>query len=117
MAACEFYRSLGKDPVVIKKETPSFIANRVQAAVCSGAYSLISRGVVSAEDNAVGLWWLVLTWLDKTWTWSALGIFGAYHDEYLDFRHFMDHLGPALKTWIDDMRQHQFEMTSQEKGR
>lgn len=49
-AACEFYRSLDKDPVVVKKETPGFIANRLQAAVCAEAYSLISRGVVSAED-------------------------------------------------------------------
>ena len=32
-----------------------------------------------------------------------------------DFSHFMDHLGPALKSWIDDMDQHRFDMTSQEK--
>lgn len=32
-----------------------------------------------------------------------------------DFNHFMDHLGPALKTWLGDMRQHEFEMDSQEK--
>lgn len=49
-AAIEFYRSLGKDPVLVKKETPGFIANRLQAAVCAEAYSLVSRGVVSAED-------------------------------------------------------------------
>lgn len=48
--AREFYSSLNKDPVVVKQETPGFIANRLQAAVCAEAYSLISRGVVSAED-------------------------------------------------------------------
>lgn len=29
-----------------------------------------------------------------------------------DFGHFMDHLGPALKCWLDDMQQHQFDMGS-----
>lgn len=29
-----------------------------------------------------------------------------------DFGHFMDHLGPALKSWLDDMNQHQFNMDS-----
>ena len=48
--ALEFYRSLGKDPVLVKQEVPGFIANRLQAAVCSEAYSLISRGIISAED-------------------------------------------------------------------
>ena len=49
-AACQFYKSLDKEPVLVKQETPGFIANRLQAAVCAEAYSLISRGVVSAED-------------------------------------------------------------------
>jgi 3-hydroxyacyl-CoA dehydrogenase len=29
-----------------------------------------------------------------------------------DFGHFMDHLGPALKIWLEDMHQHQFNMDS-----
>ena len=32
-----------------------------------------------------------------------------------DFAHFMDHLGPALKSWIDDMDQHRFDMASEDK--
>lgn len=49
-AALQFYGSLGKDPVLVNKETPGFIANRLQAAICAEAYSLIARGIVSAED-------------------------------------------------------------------
>ncbi|CAI7673464.1 unnamed protein product [Penicillium manginii] len=106
-AACEFYRSLGKDPVVVKKETPGFIANRLQAAVCAEAYSLIFRGIISAED------------LDKTMT-SGLGLRWAFSGPVMtnslggggDFGHFMDHLGPALKSWLDDMQKHQFDMGS-----
>ena len=45
-----FYKGLGKDPVLVKQETPGFIANRLQAAVCNEAYSLVERGVISAED-------------------------------------------------------------------
>ena len=26
-----------------------------------------------------------------------------------DFRHMIDHLGPAMKSWIDDMRDHEFD--------
>lgn len=48
--AIEFYRSLGKKPVLIKKETPGFIANRLQAALYHEAYSLVARGIVSAKD-------------------------------------------------------------------
>lgn len=48
--AMDFYRRLGKDPVHVKQETAGFIANRLQAAVCEEAYSLVQRGVVSAED-------------------------------------------------------------------
>lgn len=48
--AINFYKGLNKEPVLVKKETPGFIANRLQAAVCQEAYSLVSRGVISAED-------------------------------------------------------------------
>lgn len=46
----DFYKRLGKDPVLVKQETAGFIANRLQAAVCNEAYSLVERGVISAED-------------------------------------------------------------------
>jgi 3-hydroxyacyl-CoA dehydrogenase len=48
--ALDFYRSLGKKPILIKQETPGFIANRLQMALCNEAYSLVSRGIVSAAD-------------------------------------------------------------------
>lgn len=48
--AMDFYQVLDKVPVLVKKEMPGFIANRLQAAVCNEAYSLVSRGIISAED-------------------------------------------------------------------
>jgi len=34
----------------LHQEVPGFAANRLQAALCSEAYSLVSRGIISAED-------------------------------------------------------------------
>ncbi|QJR15330.1 3-hydroxyacyl-CoA dehydrogenase NAD-binding domain-containing protein [Usitatibacter palustris] len=47
---CAYLRSLGKRPVVVKKDLPGFIANRLQHALCREAYSLLEQGVASAED-------------------------------------------------------------------
>lgn len=46
----EFYRSLGKKPVLVRKETPGFVANRLQVAVMKEANSLVLRGVCTAEE-------------------------------------------------------------------
>jgi 3-hydroxyacyl-CoA dehydrogenase len=55
----DFYRSLGKKPILIKQETPGFIANRLQTALCNEAYSLVARGIVSAAD--LGKWFKLKT--------------------------------------------------------
>ncbi|KAL4811900.1 hypothetical protein BDW67DRAFT_189213 [Aspergillus spinulosporus] len=109
-AAFDFYRSLDKDPVIVRQETPGFIANRLQAALCAEAYSLIERGVVSSED------------VDKTMT-SGLGLRWAVTGPIMtntlggggDFGHFMDHLGSALNYWLGDMHKHRFDFESREK--
>ena len=48
--ATQFHKLMGKAPVVVKKETPGFVMNRLQAAICNEAYSLVQRGIVSAEE-------------------------------------------------------------------
>ncbi|CAK47337.1 hypothetical protein CBS115989_8749 [Aspergillus niger] len=109
-AAYQFYKGLDKDPVIVNQETPGFIANRLQAAMCAEAYSLVTRRIVSAED------------LDKTVT-SGLGLRWALTGPIMtntlggggDFTHFMDHLGPALKSWVDDMEQNKFDLGSEEQ--
>ncbi len=60
-----FYESLGKRVVVLRKEIPGFVANRIQAAVIRESVSLVRQGVVSAEDldvavtQSLGLRWAV----------------------------------------------------------
>ncbi|KAI4724790.1 putative hydroxyacyl-CoA dehydrogenase [Aureobasidium sp. EXF-10728] len=107
-AAVEFYKSLNKRPVVIKKEVPGFAANRLQAALCSEAYSLVSRGILSAEDldadacvtNSLGPRYALTGPLMS----NAMGGGGGTDG----FRHLLEHLGPATETWLADMREHAF---------
>ncbi|PPJ51849.1 hypothetical protein CBER1_09572 [Cercospora berteroae] len=105
--AIEFYKSLGKCPVLVKKEVPGFLANRLQAAVLAEAYSLVSRGVASAEgvDTAMstgpGLRWA----LAGPYMTNVLGG-GAGEDP---FGHFIKHLGPAIEGWKKDMDEKKFD--------
>ncbi|KAI5197443.1 hypothetical protein AUEXF2481DRAFT_86728 [Aureobasidium subglaciale EXF-2481] len=104
--AIAFYKSLNKSPVVLHKEVPGFAANRLQAALCSEAYSLVSRGVISAEDldlcvtNSLGPRWALTGPLMS----NAMGGGGGTDG----FRHLLEHLGPASEAWLADMREHAF---------
>jgi len=68
-------RRLGKEPSVLQKEIPGFIANRIGYAMYREALSLLNSGVADAETidrsvrNALGLWATVcgpLRWIDLT---------------------------------------------------
>ena len=47
---CELYRRAGKKPVLVRKDIPGFIANRIQHALMREALSLIDSGIASPED-------------------------------------------------------------------
>jgi 3-hydroxyacyl-CoA dehydrogenase len=53
----EFYTSLGKRTVRVKKEVPGHVANRLQAALAREVYHLVADGVVSAADVDTALSW------------------------------------------------------------
>jgi ketoreductase RED1 len=61
--AIEFYTAIGKSPIVIKKEIPGFVANRLQAALLRESINLVSKGVVTMESldqivsSSIGLRW------------------------------------------------------------
>jgi len=46
----ELARRIGKEPVMVKREVPGFIGNRIQFAVFREALHLLNEGVASAED-------------------------------------------------------------------
>lgn len=105
--AVDFYRSLGKRPIVLRHEVPGFVSNRLQAALNNEAYSLLARGVVSAEDldaavtSGVGLRW-ALTGPIVT---NAFG--GGGGPDGFDQR--LERLGAEIRHWEDDILKQRFD--------
>jgi len=50
-----FIRSLGKTPVLVKKDVPGFVMNRIFAAALREAIDLVEQGVVSLSDVDAGM--------------------------------------------------------------
>jgi 3-hydroxybutyryl-CoA dehydrogenase len=52
---CSYMRGCGSVPVLVRKDRPGFLANRLQHALAREAFALIDDGVATAEDvdNAV----------------------------------------------------------------
>lgn len=48
--AYKLYKSIGKKPVLVKKDIPGFLANRIQHALMREALSLVQEGIASPED-------------------------------------------------------------------
>lgn len=48
--AYEFFQLIGKEPVILQKETLGFIANRLQMALSREIMDLVLRGICSVED-------------------------------------------------------------------
>jgi 3-hydroxybutyryl-CoA dehydrogenase len=48
--ACVLYRSIDKKPVLVKKDIPGFLANRIQHALMREALSLVQEGIATPED-------------------------------------------------------------------
>ncbi|KAG4256687.1 3-hydroxyacyl-CoA dehydrogenase [Fusarium proliferatum] len=105
--AVSFYRSIGKTPMVIKKEVPGFAANRLQAVLCNEVYSLVSNGVMSAKDvdtcmtSSLGPRWAVTGPLMS----NAMGGGGGSDG----FRHLLEHLGPASQQWLEHIKANSFQ--------
>jgi len=61
-----FYRSVGKTPVVVHRDVPGYIANRLSAALWREAVELVRSGVAGVEEvdsavrNGPGLRWAVM---------------------------------------------------------
>jgi 3-hydroxyacyl-CoA dehydrogenase len=97
--AARFLEGLGKLPVVLKKEVPGHIANRLAAALWREAIDLVLSGVatVGDVDRAVfggpGI------------RWALMGPHLTYHlgGGEGGIEHFIEHLGPAFESWWEDL--------------
>jgi len=86
--AMAFYASIGKKPILLRKEVPGHVANRLQAALYREVMYLIEQGVLSVADadDAVS-WGPGLRWgvMGPSLQWHLGGGAGGIH-------HFMEHL-------------------------
>jgi carnitine 3-dehydrogenase len=100
-ACVSFYTKLGKRPILVRREVPGHLTNRLQAALWREAYSLVERGVATVADidaaiaHGPGLRWALL---------------GPLMNQHLSggpggLAHTLEHLGPPAQAWMDDLGQ------------
>ncbi|MFH9247587.1 3-hydroxyacyl-CoA dehydrogenase NAD-binding domain-containing protein [Streptomyces lydicus] len=97
--AVEFYRSVGRVPVVERKEIPGFVGNRLQNALSREAIHLVEQGVVGPAEldtivvNSLGL------------RWSTVGPFLGAHlgGGPGGYRHMAEHIGPSMRRMRDSL--------------
>ena len=95
----DFFVRLGKVPVLLKKEVPGYIANRLSAALWREAIDLVNNDVATVED------------VDKALSagpglrWALMGPHMTYHlgGGKGGIEYFVDHLGPAFESWWRSM--------------
>lgn len=94
--AAAFYRSLGRRPVVLNREMPGHIANRLASALYREAVHLVEQGVASVADidaalcNGPGL------------RWALMGSHMTYHlgGGEGGIAGYLAHLGPSqVRRW------------------
>jgi len=91
--AKNFYKSISMNPLLVKKELPGYLADRLQEALWREALHIVNEGYASTDD------------LDKAiedgpgLRWSLMGIFLTYHlaGGKAGMKHMLEQFGPALK--------------------
>jgi len=98
--AIAFYASIGKKPILLNKELPGHVGNRLQAALYKEVLYLVQQGVLSVSDadDAVsygpGLRWGVM---GPSLQWHLGGGSGG-------IKHFSEHLMPGLGEMIKSLK-------------
>ncbi|RJL22131.1 3-hydroxyacyl-CoA dehydrogenase [Bailinhaonella thermotolerans] len=98
-AAYRFYEGVGKRPILLRRELPGHLANRLQAALWREAYSLVERGAASVADidaaiaYGPGLRWALLGPLANQHLSGGAG----------GLAHVLAHLGPPTEKLMDDL--------------
>ena len=91
--AKKFYESISMNPIMLKKELPGFLSDRLQEALWREALHIVNEGYASTKD------------LDRAiedgpgMRWSLMGTFLTFHlagGKY-GMKHMLEQFGPALK--------------------
>ena len=95
----ELMLELDKCPVVLKKEVPGYIGNRLQAALWREAIDLVDKGVCTVEDvdNAVSK--------GPGLRWAIMGPNLVFHlgGGPKGIEYFIEHIGPSYNYRLMDM--------------
>jgi len=91
--ANNFYKSISMSPIVIKKELPGYLADRLQEALWREGLHIINDGYATTEEldrvieDGPGL------------RWSLMGTFLTFHlaGGKSGMKHMLEQFGPALK--------------------
>lgn len=91
--AYKFYKSVSMNPIMIKKELPGYLSDRLQEALWREALHIVNEGYASTED------------LDRAiedgpgMRWSLMGTFLTFHlaGGNAGMKHMLEQFGPALK--------------------
>jgi carnitine 3-dehydrogenase len=93
LKAYDFYRSVGREPVVLKKEAVGHLANRLQGALMREAMYCLEQGIADVEDIDRALRY------GPGLRWAFMGAFQTYHLAGGEggIRHYFKHLGASQK--------------------
>ncbi len=91
--ANKFYKSISMNPIMVKKELPGYLADRLQEALWREALHIVNEGYASTKDldraieDGPGL------------RWSLMGTFLTFHlaGGKQGMKHMLKQFGPALK--------------------
>ena len=91
--ANKFYRSISMKPIILRKELPGYLSDRLQEALWREALHIVNDGYATTEDldraveDGPGL------------RWSLMGTFLTFHlaGGKAGMKHMLEQFGPALK--------------------
>ena len=91
--AYKFYKSISMNPIMIKKELPGYLSDRLQEALWREALHIVNEGYASTKE------------LDRAiedgpgMRWSLMGTFLTFHlaGGNAGMKHMLEQFGPALK--------------------
>jgi 3-hydroxyacyl-CoA dehydrogenase len=91
--AMAFYQSIGKKAILLHKEVPGHVANRLQSALYREVLYLIEQGVLSVTDADDAVSW------GPGLRWGVMGPSLQFHlgGGAGGIQHFIDHLLPAME--------------------
>lgn len=97
--AIEFYASIGKKPIHVRKEVVGHVANRLQGALYREVVYLIQQGVLDVADSDAAVCW------GPGLRWGVMGPNLLFHlgGGQNGIKHFMEQFTLPLSIWWKDL--------------